>query len=447
LSDQWYAPGQDQLLRKSITLVMLDLLNLSKATDIWPRREVIRYIRSAIVLDGLVKNFGPNIDLGSHLEHICEQHYLWYELEDLISSDQRMTTSLMFVPKEERKLAQQELENLRESVQHFGLIDPGPELDLVSLAPLAGKIQRVSQMERFDALWATEGLGFRVAEAALKVNQCPVKFLSCQKFGPLPTSSLAAIHVGVSLSVSKRLLNMAREPGTSFSLSDAIRIFLENCESQCPEGCTGVAVEALGLVVRTLCPQWIIEVDRELEQIDSTLVAYFWHGVGRGLYFIFPPALYSHGSHSIALEKAWQDPPHEIGRVNSIAGLAWPLTLVNIRHPEILAAFLKKYAAEIPGNGAFSSGVATSILLWLAWAGHDQHLATFIRHQPEHAALSDASAWIKVVRTPCLEVMKCHHERLERMKQYGELFRYQPLSVLAESLDNKRRVVRATANG
>jgi hypothetical protein len=32
--------------------------------------------------------------------------------------------------------------------------------------------------------------------------------------------------------------------------------------------------------------------------------------------------------------------------------------------------------------------------------------------------------------------MECHHERLGRTKQYGELFHYQPLPVLAERLND-----------
>jgi hypothetical protein len=169
--------------------------------------------------------------------------------------------------------------------------------------------------------------------------------------------------------------------------------------------------------------------------------------VGRGLYFIFPPTLYFRGSHSIAIEKAWQDPPHEIGRVNSLAGLAWPLTLVNIRHPQILAAFFSRYGKEVSQNGAFSSGIATSILLWLAWAGHDQYLEAFTRYQPEDTTLSDAATWIRLVRDPCFEVMKCHHPEMERTKRYGELFRYQPLSVLAKKLNSDKQAVRAAASG
>ena len=442
LADQWYdAPAQGQRLRKSITLVMLDLLNLSKATNIWPRREVIRYIRSAIVLDGLVKNFAPSLDLGQELEHICNQHYLWYDLQDLILSEERMSTCLLFVTDTDQELARQEFNNLRDAVQHFGFIDrtANGNSEASDRPLLNGRIQAVAQMERFESLWATEGLGFLVGEVALKAKQCPLHLLSCHKTSALPVSSRAAIHVGISLSVGKRLLAAVREPDSRNSLSNAVRKFVAICEERSPAGCGGIAVEALGLVVRTLHPQWLTDVDRELEEIDSNLIGYFWHGVGRGLYFLFPPVLYSQGTHSIAVEKAWQDPPHETGRFNALAGLAWPLTLVNIRHPKILAEFLKRYSAQIPGNGAFSSGIATSILLWLAWAGNDKYLAAFMDYQPECIAFSDVATWSKFVREPCLEVMEYHHRALNKTRRYGELFCYQPLDHLRTTLNGTSR--------
>ena len=294
-------------------------------------------------------------------------------------------------------------------------------------------------MERFEALWATEGLGFQMAEAALKVNQCPLQLLSCHQTNALPVSSRAAIHVGISLSVAKRLLNAAMQPDSKISLRKAVKNFVELCESRSPEGCTGVAVEALGLAARTLSPHWVNKIDLELCKIDRNLISYFWHGVGRGLYFLFPPTLYSQDSHSIALERAWQDPPHDTGRVNSLTGLAWPLTLVNIRHPEILAAFLRRNAAQMPGNGAFSSGIATSVLLWLAWAGNDEYLASLMNYQSEPSNSSD-STWFKFVTEPCLEVVNYHHQALNETRRYGELFCYQPLGALALKLtDLKER--------
>jgi hypothetical protein len=74
-------------LRKSITSIMLDLLVLSRESGIWPQRDVIKYIRSAIALDGLIKTFSPGMDIGRHLELACERNLKWDSVRNLTSPD------------------------------------------------------------------------------------------------------------------------------------------------------------------------------------------------------------------------------------------------------------------------------------------------------------------------------------------------------------------------
>jgi ubiquinone biosynthesis protein len=87
-ADAWYGDrGNEHRLRKSITSIMLDLLLISKDNGVWPQRDVIKYIRSAIALDGLIKNFSPNVDVGRHLELACERHIKWDSFRMLTSSN------------------------------------------------------------------------------------------------------------------------------------------------------------------------------------------------------------------------------------------------------------------------------------------------------------------------------------------------------------------------
>jgi ubiquinone biosynthesis protein len=88
ISAGWYGnrTGESRLCR-SITAVMLDLLCLSRQNGICPQRDVIKYIRSAIALDGLVKTFSPNVDVGLHLEQACERHIKWDSLRNLVSPE------------------------------------------------------------------------------------------------------------------------------------------------------------------------------------------------------------------------------------------------------------------------------------------------------------------------------------------------------------------------
>jgi ubiquinone biosynthesis protein len=87
-ADGWYGDRADERrLRKSITSIMLDLLLISKDNGVWPQRDVIKYIRSAIALDGLIKNFSPDVDVGRHLEQACERHIRWDSFRMLTSSN------------------------------------------------------------------------------------------------------------------------------------------------------------------------------------------------------------------------------------------------------------------------------------------------------------------------------------------------------------------------
>jgi predicted unusual protein kinase regulating ubiquinone biosynthesis (AarF/ABC1/UbiB family) len=78
LADGWYEmSGKRRRLRKNFTLVMLDMLRLSRATSIWPERDVIKYIRSSIAIDGLITRFAPGFDVGHYLETVCDSYLRW----------------------------------------------------------------------------------------------------------------------------------------------------------------------------------------------------------------------------------------------------------------------------------------------------------------------------------------------------------------------------------
>jgi ubiquinone biosynthesis protein len=86
---EWYGgDARGVRLRKNFTLVMLDMLNLSRSTGILPERDVVKYIRSAIAIDGLITRFAPGFDLGRHLAAVCER-YLRLAARQALWSDSR----------------------------------------------------------------------------------------------------------------------------------------------------------------------------------------------------------------------------------------------------------------------------------------------------------------------------------------------------------------------
>lgn len=74
-SRHWYTDAVGgRRLRKNFTLVMLDMLRLSRETRVLPARDVIKYIRSAIAIDGLITRLVPAFDVRAHLENVCARH-------------------------------------------------------------------------------------------------------------------------------------------------------------------------------------------------------------------------------------------------------------------------------------------------------------------------------------------------------------------------------------
>ena len=82
--DRWYDLDRDEPeMLENYTRVMLDFLQLSRETGVWPTPDVIRYIRSVITADGLVTRFAPRLDVARFLQTVCEEtleRELWREM-------------------------------------------------------------------------------------------------------------------------------------------------------------------------------------------------------------------------------------------------------------------------------------------------------------------------------------------------------------------------------
>ncbi|MBI2820371.1 MAG: AarF/ABC1/UbiB kinase family protein [Acidobacteria bacterium] len=77
-SRQWYrepAIGGIPHLSRSLTSAMFDLLALCRAYGLLVDREMIKYIRSLILADGLVSRMAPGLDLAPQIRSVCEDFY------------------------------------------------------------------------------------------------------------------------------------------------------------------------------------------------------------------------------------------------------------------------------------------------------------------------------------------------------------------------------------
>jgi ubiquinone biosynthesis protein len=68
MANGWYGGPGGTRLRKPAALVMIEMLGLSRQTAMLPEREVVKYIRSVMTLDGVVHRFAPELELGHEIE-------------------------------------------------------------------------------------------------------------------------------------------------------------------------------------------------------------------------------------------------------------------------------------------------------------------------------------------------------------------------------------------
>jgi ubiquinone biosynthesis protein len=86
--DEWYEfKDRERRMRVNITVVMLDMLKLSRKSGVWPERDVVKYVRSAIAADGLITRLAPAFSLDKHLEEICDRYLGWQARRALFSYD------------------------------------------------------------------------------------------------------------------------------------------------------------------------------------------------------------------------------------------------------------------------------------------------------------------------------------------------------------------------
>lgn len=101
VSDGWYGgEGAEAVLRKNFTLVMLDMLTVCRKARIWPERDMVKYIRSAVAADGLITRLAPGFNVGRYLEAECQRLVAAEMGRDAMSRDRLgalMTSSVRLI--------------------------------------------------------------------------------------------------------------------------------------------------------------------------------------------------------------------------------------------------------------------------------------------------------------------------------------------------------------
>jgi hypothetical protein len=312
--------------------------------------------------------------------------------------------------------AWQEVHNKLQAFYLFEHVDSA--LDIVSdrSFSLPDLVQALN-LDPYLSVWAAEGLGHYYTDLALRRETIPRGLLQDGVARDLPNSSIAPLHAGMGLSLAEFLLSRAS------NCQIAIDSFIEACANNARDGYLGVTYEALGLVARNLYPYLLDPIHKYLSQYHEAVVPYFWHGVGRAIYFSPSNFLPYRSAPWAGMQMCVDESPDSVARRNALAGFTWAMTLVNIRHPEIMVLFLKHHGSNMPEPDAFIQGVYSSVIVWRDSAPQDTYIEALCRYQPSGSDPLLADLWNQYVRQPCRQAMH-DYRALSDAGRIGTVFHF-----------------------
>ena len=295
-------------------------------------------------------------------------------------------------------------------------------------------VQKCYDLGAFPALWAVEGLGHDYAVGFRPSSEDTRDMLTDPKLDDVPAKSMTMLHAGIGLGFAQELLEDVTKSTSAAEVRRVLELYVRLSKQNSRPGYEGAALESLGLVTRTWHPELVTVTDEQLLAFDEEAAAYFWRGAGRALYFLPVNFVPMYGSIGNAIRMSKQEAPHELARENMLAGIAWASTVVNMMQPEIMEAFLSQHGDELLGQEAFPNGVASSIIMRNDTTPDEPFIKEFVEHKVDESDSHLAELWDTLIRIPGENALRKYYPVLRDHHRLGQVFRYQSLAKLVESL-------------
>lgn len=283
--------------------------------------------------------------------------------------------------------------------------------------PLAAMVREAYSHYSFYTLWIMEGLGQQFANSALEREQPVRGLLNGERAAGVPARAMSMLHAGMGLAFASAILQEVEEDSRS-ALSIALHKFVSLCRMNSRPGYLGMALESLGLVTRMSYESLVRLIDAQLPGMSPHAVSYFWHGVGRAIYFLPVNLLPASEPGAREFQTLTLESPHELAYLNSLAGLAWAVSLVNMRQPRILETVLGANLKLLPAAGAFANGVFSAAAMRKLIFPEDPFLPAFCKFLPQSDDSAFLALWKENVKIPCERALRSSVNRPE------DLFRY-----------------------
>ena len=249
-----------------------------------------------------------------------------------------------------------------------------------------------------DAVWVVEGLACRFADRDRRARGDAMP--DRRWLADLPPAARVPAHAGVGLSIAWKRLGELRRDGASLAPRRHLERLVREAEESALDGSVETVLESLGFATRLLFPAQVPRLVSHLAVVDERLPGCFWHGFGRALYFT--PASFVPRTDSAwrAIRRAGGEPPDREARVRALEGLAWPLLLVNLRTPEVVAELLRRHG-ELAESVPFRRGLEAALGVWRRTAARPDDLVELADFEPPGQDPLLLGHWIRMVREPC----------------------------------------------
>jgi hypothetical protein len=288
------------------------------------------------------------------------------------------------------------------------------------------------------AVFALERLGRHLVEECWRDGRPPRGLFARAEAADLPASSLILLHAGMGLAFADRALAALERRAPGAALRDALHRFADLCRDNALEGYLAAAFEPLGVVVRLLHGRLFQAVEEQISAAEPEVASYYWHGVGRALYFIPPHLRPLRPTLEAAIGRCYAEPHARDSRLDALQGLFFAATMVNLQQPDVVAALLAQ--AEAAGEGArFSSGLVACLLARHDMTPRDPALPRLVEHlpPPESAA---AALWQGRVAAPAREALRHFYPVLKEGRRLGLLAHRVSLPWVVERLEHGEAV-------
>jgi hypothetical protein len=290
-------------------------------------------------------------------------------------------------------------------------------------------------MGLFSSVWSVEGLGLYHVEALRAKGMLNKNAMTDLALDSLPSKSMTMLHAGIGLSFARSCLLGLSHKSSRAQLRTALEEFVSLCRDNSRPGYLGCAFESLGLVTLIRhTPEMARMLDRELGEFAPEVATFMWRGAGRALYFHPKNFLPSFSSPWRAIQMSRAIAPHETARKNLRAGVAWPTTIVNMRHPEVMERVLLYQGENDPDRELFINGVMSTMTMRYDTSPDDPYIKSFVDHRPDPSNQLLCRLWKRDIKEPCEMAINVIHPVLSAHKAIDEVFHYQSLPDLVARL-------------